>query len=80
MEDRRQMYERLVRISVLMDEALNQAVRAADVASTFKNKFAGLAAGSVRADQLATVLADLRAALEKSSACTQEASTLFEAA
>lgn len=72
MDEKRQVYQRLVEASLLIEEATAQALRAAKAASKFSRP------SSI--NQLISALSEMETALQRSSECTQRASTIIKAA
>lgn len=72
-DEKRRIYERIVQASLLIEEAKTQAMRAAHAAAKFRDC-------AMSPQRLARTIDEIQIALEKSSQCTNEASTLIEAA
>ena len=72
MDEKRQVYQRLVEASLLIEEATAQALRAAKAAAKFRQP------SSIH--QLISALGEMETALQRSSECTQRASTIIKAA
>ncbi len=73
MDQNRRVYERLVRASLLIEEAKAQAMRAAHAAAKFRQC-------ALNPTQLAGAVSEMQTALQRSAQCTQEASTLIKVA
>lgn len=72
MNEKRQVYQRLVEASLLIEEASAQALRAAKAAGKFRQPCSK--------NQLISALGEMEHALQRSSECTQRASTLIKVA